>query len=133
MPTADTTADEQAIRQLQQDWMAATRAGEGAKVLTLMTDDALFLTPGRPPFGKEAFAAAAEAASAMKFAGAAMFEEVVIVGDVAYARGKVELEVTPPNGPARKLAGYTLTIFRKQPDGRWLLARDANFVAPVAS
>ena len=125
--------DEQAIRQLQQDWMAATRAGEGAKVLALMTDDAVFLTPGRPPFGKAAFAQAAEAGSQMKFDGAAVFEEVVIVGDVAYARGKVELEVTPPGGEPRKLAGYTLTVFRKQPDGRWLLARDANFVAPVAS
>jgi len=25
-------------------------------------------------------------------------------------------------------AGYTLTILRKQEDGRWLLVRDANLV-----
>jgi ketosteroid isomerase-like protein len=24
--------------------------------------------------------------------------------------------------------GYTLTILKKQPDGRWLLARDANLL-----
>jgi len=25
-----------------------------------------------------------------------------------------------------------MTIYRKQPDGRWLLARDANVLSPVA-
>jgi len=25
-------------------------------------------------------------------------------------------------------AGYTLTVFRKQSDGRWLLSRDANLI-----
>jgi ketosteroid isomerase-like protein len=25
-----------------------------------------------------------------------------------------------------------MTVFRKQPDGRWLLARDANTLSPVA-
>ena len=28
-----------------------------------------------------------------------------------------------------KRAGYTLTILRKEPDGRWVLARDANLLA----
>lgn len=123
--------DEHAIRQVQQDWIAATRAGEGAKVLALMTDDVVFLTPGRPPFGKEEFAVAAGGASRVKFDGTAEFEEVVVAGDVAYARGRLAIQVTPPDGNTRQLAGYTLTIFRKQQDGRWLLARDANFVAPV--
>jgi len=39
--------DEQAIRQLVQDWMDFTRRGEFDRVLNLMTDDALFLTPGQ--------------------------------------------------------------------------------------
>jgi ketosteroid isomerase-like protein len=30
--------------------------------------------------------------------------------------------------PVRR-SGYTLTILRKQADGRWLLARDANLVS----
>jgi ketosteroid isomerase-like protein len=28
------------------------------------------------------------------------------------------------------LSGYTLAILRKKPDGRWVLARDANLVMP---
>jgi ketosteroid isomerase-like protein len=31
--------------------------------------------------------------------------------------------------PVVHKSGYTLTIMRKQPDGRWVLARDANLLA----
>jgi uncharacterized protein (TIGR02246 family) len=44
MPT-----DEDAIRQLVTTWLDASRAGETDKVLSLMTDDVVFLTPGHPP------------------------------------------------------------------------------------
>jgi len=39
--------------------------------------------------------------------------------------------MTPPNGtePVRR-AGHTLTILKKQ-DGRWVIARDANLLAPA--
>ena len=49
--------DERAIRDLVARWMAASRAGDLDTVLGLMSDDALFLVPGREPFGKDAFAA----------------------------------------------------------------------------
>jgi len=39
--------------------------------------------------------------------------------------------VTPPDGEAMRRSGYTLTILRKEPDGRWRLARDANMLAKV--
>jgi ketosteroid isomerase-like protein len=32
-----------------------------------------------------------------------------------------------------RLTGYTLTVFRKQPDGRWVLIRDANLLMPERS
>jgi len=53
--------DERAIRQLVSAWMEATRAGDVEAVLALMSDDVVFLTPGRPPMGKADFAAAARA------------------------------------------------------------------------
>jgi ketosteroid isomerase-like protein len=31
-----------------------------------------------------------------------------------------------------QLAGHRLTVYRKQPDGRWLLVRDAHTLSPVA-
>jgi uncharacterized protein (TIGR02246 family) len=48
--------DEQQIRELVATWMSATKAGDLATVLDLMTDDAVFLVAGRPPFGKQEFA-----------------------------------------------------------------------------
>ena len=32
---------------------------------------------------------------------------------------------------ATRLAGHRITVYRKQPDGRWLLARDAHTLSPV--
>ena len=52
------TADEQEIRELVATWMAATKAGDLATVLSLMTDDVVFLVAGNEPFGKQQFAAA---------------------------------------------------------------------------
>ena len=54
------TEDERAIRELVQTWMTATKAGDIQTVLSLMTDDVTFMTPGTEPFGKEAFATTAE-------------------------------------------------------------------------
>ena len=51
------TEDERAIRELVATWMAASRAGDLDTVLGLMTEDVVFMVPGREPFGKEAFAA----------------------------------------------------------------------------
>ncbi|MBB3811590.1 SgcJ/EcaC family oxidoreductase [Pseudochelatococcus contaminans] len=52
------TDDEKAIRQVVETWMTASKSGDLATVLTLMTDDVVFMVSGQEPFGKEAFAAA---------------------------------------------------------------------------
>ena len=54
-------------------------------------------------------------------------EQIVVAGDVAYTVCRDSLSMTPrAGGETTKLAGHRLTIYRKQPDGRWLLARDAH-------
>ena len=53
--------DEQQIRALVATWMAATKAGDVETVLGLMTEDAVFLVPGKPAMRKSEFAAAARA------------------------------------------------------------------------
>jgi uncharacterized protein (TIGR02246 family) len=52
--------DEQAIRELVQMWLSATKTGDMEKVLSLMADDVIFMVPGQAPFGKQAFAASAQ-------------------------------------------------------------------------
>jgi uncharacterized protein (TIGR02246 family) len=124
--------DERAIRELIATWMAASQTGDFKTVLGLMTDDVVFMVPGREPFGKEAFAAASEGMKDMRMEGTSSIRELQVLGDWAYLRSHLQVAVTPPGGQTVRRAGYTLTILRKQPDGRWLLARDANLLAQPA-
>lgn len=129
------SGDEKEIRQLVATWMDATKAGDTDKVLSLMTDDVVFLITGRPPMiGKAAFAAASGAQASgpkPKFDGRSEIEEVFVTGDWAYMRTKLSVTVTPPGSEqSMTRAGCTLTILRKV-NGKWLLARDANMLAPV--
>jgi uncharacterized protein (TIGR02246 family) len=98
-------------------------------VLSLMTDDVVFMVPGREPFGKEAFAAASEAMRGVGIDGKNDIVELRVLGDWAFIRGHIELTVTPADGAPVHRSGYVLTLLRKDEDGRWRLARDANLLA----
>jgi uncharacterized protein (TIGR02246 family) len=121
--------DERAIRELIRTWMEATRAGDTARVLGLMTDDVVFLVPGKEPFGKAAFAASSEGLRGVTIDGTAEVLELQVAGDWAFCRNHIRITMTPPGKTPVSRSGYTLTILRKQPDGAWRLARDANLVA----
>ena len=122
------TEDERAIRSLVDTWMRATRNGDIETVLKLMADDVIFMVPGQKPFGKEAFEAASRGMQNVRFDGRSHIEELKVLGNWAYLRNHIETTITPEQGAPMRRAGYTLTILRKQEDGRWLLARDANLV-----
>jgi uncharacterized protein (TIGR02246 family) len=125
------TDDERAIRTVVDTWFAATRAGDLATVLDLMTDDVVFMVPGREPFGKEAFAASFKGMADVAIDGRSEIVELEVVGEWAYLRNHIELSMTPKDGARVRRAGYTLTILRKERDGRWRLSRDANLLANV--
>ena len=125
------TDDEGQIRSLVATWMAATKAGDVDTVLDLIADDALFLAAGRPPMTKVDFAAASREMAkpgGPRFDGRNDIREVVVDGDLAYVRGDLTVEVTPPDGPSFVRTGPVLTIFRRE-RGRWRLARYANMLA----
>ena len=128
--------DEQEIRQLVSTWMAATKAGDVETVLSLMADDVVFLVPGQPVMRKADFAVAARAQSgqeAPQFDGTSEIQEIKILGDWAFMWTKLTVVVTPPGGAqSMTRAGYTLSILKKQ-NGKWVLARDANMLAPVSN
>jgi uncharacterized protein (TIGR02246 family) len=124
------TDDERAIRDLVATWMTASRSGDTATVLGLMTDDVLFTVAGREPFGKEDFAAASQGAARPKVEGTSDIQEINVLGDWAYMRNKLSVTITPPNGKPVRRAGYTLSILRKEA-GKWRLARDANLMTEV--
>jgi uncharacterized protein (TIGR02246 family) len=127
------TDDERAIRDLVATWMAASQAGDIKTVLSLMANDVVFMVPGREPFGKEAFSAMAEGMKDVRMKARSDIRELRVLGDWAYLRNYIEVAITPAGASnAVRRAGYTLTILRKRPNGRWLLARDANLVTEVA-
>ncbi len=122
------TDDERAIRDLVDTWMSASKAGDTQTVLSLMTEDVVFMTPGREPFGKEAFAQQSKEMQGAKIEGQSDVREVKVLGDWAYLRNRLEVTVTPADGKPVRRKGWTLTILRKV-DGKWLLSRDANLLA----
>ena len=122
------TDDERAIREVIEAWMQASRAGDTATVLSLMTEDAVFMVPGREPFGREAFEAASNAMPGARLEGSSEIVELQVRGDWAFSRNRIDLVVTPPSGEPVRRAGYTLTLYRKDADGRWRLMRDANLL-----
>jgi uncharacterized protein (TIGR02246 family) len=128
-------SDERAVREVHTAWIDAVNAADLARPLTLMTDDVVFLNPGQAPLGRDGFAAVFTGAhQQLRLRCTSVPEEVVAVGDLAYTRCRDSLTLTPrAGGDTKELAGHRLTIYRKQPDGRWLLARDAHTLAPVAS
>ena len=127
--------DEQKIHAVHSAWIDAVNAGDLDRLLALTTDDVVFVNPGQPPFGRDGFSVTFSAAhQRVRIRCSSELEEVVVVGEVAYTRSRDALLVAQrAGGSATELAGHRITVYRKQPDGRWLLARDANTLSPVAS
>jgi uncharacterized protein (TIGR02246 family) len=109
-------------------WIGAVNAGDLDRLLGLMTNDAVFLSPGQAPVGRDGFAPGFLAAHQQAHIRCVSeLQEVVVVGDAAYARSRDSLSVIPRDGAkAMQLAGDRLTVYRKNEGARWLLARDAH-------
>lgn len=125
--------DERAIREVHAAWIDAVNAGELDRLLAMVTDDVVFLNPGDEGLGRDGFSAKFSAAHRqLRICCVSELEDVVVAGDVAYTRSRDSLSVSPlAGGEEDRLAGGRLTIYRKQPGGGWLLARDANVLSPV--
>lgn len=125
--------DEREIRDVHSTWINAVNAGDLARLLSLMADDVVFLNPGQAPSGRDGFSFAFSAAHQQAVVRCiSELEEVVVVGEVAYTRSRDALSVTRRGGgEATQLAGHRITVYRRQPDGRWLLARDAHTLSPA--
>jgi uncharacterized protein (TIGR02246 family) len=124
----DMSDDERAIREVMASWMAASSAGDVPRVLDLMADDAVFLVPGRQPFGKQEFAEQSSAMRDVRLEGTNDIVELEVLGDWAFCISRVAVHVTPRDGAPFRRSGYTLSLFRRAPSGSWVLARDANMM-----
>ena len=122
--------DEQQILELVQLWHQHSARGEVDAVLGLMTDDAVFLRCGYPPMTKKEFAAGfREWAGRVELESKFEVKDIRASGDVAYLWSYISIVMTSKEtGSSTKREGHVLSVFRKSPSGKWLLARDANLI-----
>ena len=125
--------DERAIREVHSAWIEAVNAGDLVCLLSLMADNVVFLSPGKAPLGRDGFTAGfSDAHQRARIDCISELEDVVVVGEVAYTLSRDSLSVTPrAGGETTQLAGHRITVYRKQTDGCWLLARDAHTLSPA--
>jgi len=126
-------ADEKAIRGVIARWHEATAAGKVEEVLPLMDENVVFLVAEKPPMqGRAAF----EKGLRTLLAGHTIrstgdVQEVAVSGDLAYARTKLAITVTPRDGgKPNSYSANALSVFRRQAGNHWVLVRDANLRAP---
>jgi uncharacterized protein (TIGR02246 family) len=93
-----------------------------------MTDDVIFMTPNRAPFGKAEFAADSERMKGISVEAQAEVREIEVFGARAFVRSRIQAALRPSGGTPRRLSGYAMSILKKGADGRWRIARDANLV-----
>ena len=123
--------DERAIRELVETWFASTMSGDIETVLEPDDRRCDLHGSGQEPFGKKEFAEISKGMTDARIDGKSEIAEIEVLGDWAYIRNHIDLKMTPPGGVPVHRAGYTLTILRKEPDGKWRLSRDANLLAEV--
>jgi uncharacterized protein (TIGR02246 family) len=121
-----TEADKDAIRALLAEASAAHRAGDPERWTALFTDDVVIMSPDRPAItGRQAVAQLGREQFA-KFRSTADIKpvEIEVCGDWAFARTAVTGAFTPKDGSAPMDLDYKeIAIYRRQPDGRWKVAR----------
>ena len=126
--------DEQTIRDLIQTWLRASADNQLDVMLNLMDDDVIFLRQGMPPMrGKQTYAEAFQAnAGKFKIDATSDVQEIQISGNFAYCLAYLQVVMTPVTigTPSMHMAGNVLSVLRKLADGRWVIYRDANMLAP---
>lgn len=129
-------SDEAQIRALVETWHTATKSGDIDTVLALMTDDVVFLVPGREPMGKSEFATISKVPAGVARPNvdiSAVILEIQTSGDFAFMRTHLDIKVLPPGAHEPNYrAGHTLSVLRKE-EGRWRIARDANLLTLAQS
>lgn len=117
------------IRQLIDKYVAASEKGDLPAVLSVMTDDVVFLPPNdTPKVGKEdvrRWMAPSQNQYAIK--DNMQTRELRVAGDIAYEWGVFQESFTPkdPASGAKPISldGKFVRIYQRLPDGSWRMAR----------
>ena len=125
------STDEQAIRNLVTQWHCATAAGDVETALRLMAEDVVFIVSDHPPMNRSTIEKRLRyLLTSYRVESTNEIQEVEVSGNLAYCWAVVTVRVTPFSGGNSVVrTGSTLSILRKQANGSWVVARDANLLA----
>lgn len=120
-----------AIEKANSEWAAAMKTGDAAAIAAPYAEDAVFVrVDGSCVKGRSAI----EAMYRERFAKAGLAsatkidsKSVVVDGDLAYESGYGEMTMSKDGKPATA-GGPFLTVWQRQPEGRWKILR--NIVLP---
>ncbi len=121
--------DVEAIHTRMREWTAAVKAKDVDGILSLVTDDVVFLPPGSAPIrGKAALVSRYRSVfERFDLDQQSALEEIQILGDWAFAWGTDALTTTPVGGGESTTSkGHGMSLLRRQRDGSWKFARGIN-------
>ncbi|HYV99394.1 MAG TPA: nuclear transport factor 2 family protein [Gemmatimonadaceae bacterium] len=128
-PKHDTTADTAAIATVRNNYMAAFKAGDAAKMASLYTSDAIGMTAGQPSTTDAQGLQAGSKGMLDMMSGQEMVltpTKTEVSGDMAYDAGTYHLTANMKGGGAMTEDGRYLVVLKRQTDGSWKLAADMN-------
>lgn len=119
-------AHEQAIRKVNEQWLALIRDHDAAAVSKLYTADGAMMAPGAPiAQGQPALEAAWGGLMQMPGFGLTFEADQIVVasgGDMALDRGVYQFSLDGPNGPTTDIGKYV--VVWRNIDGQWKVAAD---------
>jgi uncharacterized protein (TIGR02246 family) len=139
-PPDTRAADERAVREADAAWSEAVAAKDVEGYSSFLAEDALELLPNVPMLaGKESIRKSAS--EMMATPGFAMSwqptkAEASRGGDLAYTVGTYQFTLNDPKGRPVTDRGKYMTVWKKQPDGKWKAVADthnSDLPAPGAS
>jgi uncharacterized protein (TIGR02246 family) len=123
-PKVDMVADEEAIRNIEDQWMAANKVKDINKVISIFASEAVTLEPNKPiTVGIDAIKKSWELwfADTTYLHNAITYSidniEVSASGDLGYARGSTHYTIKTPNG-TDKFDDKFVDVYKKV-DGEW--------------
>jgi uncharacterized protein (TIGR02246 family) len=123
--------DEQKVRKVVSDWLAATVVGDLEKIRSLVTEDVIFLSSASTSIrGRETFIdGQRDVFKHFRIDPKVDIQEVRVSGDMASCWTHLDILIIPvAGGASMKRSGYTLTVLRKNQAGEWQFWRDANLL-----
>ena len=119
----DIEKEKASLMQLSRDWSDLIKTGDIDKILDAWADDAVMMAPGLPPLkGKDAIRNYVEEGN--KIPGFSIKWEPLEAhlseqGDMGYLIERNEITVNDSLGNPVRSYNKVVTIWKKQPDGKW--------------